>query len=445
MTNYLDAENAVVGSILIDPRCLPDVSQILSPEDFGSEVNKALYRAALELSAKGQAVDPVLIRRETEKAGNAVPEQYILQLMDSTPTAANAKEYAELTRENAIRRGVLELATRTQTEANEGGDPHELLAQLLTEADALEREGVNNLVFDPVEQALEWMEHRDRIDSGVNKVFLKTGFRSLDNILGGLIKGGSHIVAARPGNGKTTLAINIAENIAKNGHPVLYVSLEMDEKQIYAKRIAKESGLDSRKVMSAKLTEKEYKQHAFAVDTLMARPLYINRKPNASVDDIAIMARKIKGLEMVVIDYIGITDPDKSTAKSSRYEQITVTSRKIKLLARKMDIPVLVLCQINREIEKRHDKRPTMADLRDSGAIEQDADTITFLHQKEYFGRKQDLDQHVPLEVECTVAKNRHGPTGECKFAFFPATSRFLTSDSAPRTGAREAIQNGVV
>lgn len=445
MTNFLDAENAVVGSILIDPRCLPDVSQILSPEDFGAEVNKAIYRAALELSAKGQAVDPVLIRRETEKAGNAVPEQYILQLMDSTPTAANAKEYAELTRENAIRRGVLELATRTQTEANEGGDPHELLAQLLTEAGALEREGTNKTLLGPMELALRWYEHRDRVDSGKSAAFVPTGYRDLDLILGGgLIASGMHVLAARPGMGKTTFALNIADRAARRVGPVLFVSLEMDDEQITAKRLARECGIQgSRLLMSSELTEGENQKMADASDRLLMHQLYVNAKPSATVAEIAAMARQVHGLKLIVIDYMGKIAWRKDSGKFSLYEATTQNSADVKTLARTFKVPVLVLCQINRESEKRSDKRPNLADLRDTGAIEQDADTVTFLYRQDYYGNKADRDPYMPEETECIVAKNRHAGTGECKLLFYPATSKFVTASSDPRVGARKALETG--
>lgn len=445
MTNYLDAENAVVGSILIDPRCLPDVSQILSPEDFGAEVNKAIYRAALELSAKGQAVDPVFIRRETEKAGNAVPEQYILQLMDSTPTAANAKEYAELTRENAIRRGVAELVTRIQTDANEGGDPHELLAQLLTEAGALEREGTNKTLLSPLDLALRWYDHREKVESGKSAAFVPTGYRDLDLILGGgLIASGMHVLAARPGMGKTTFALNIADRAARRVGPVLFVSLEMDDEQITAKRLARECGLQgSRLLMSSELTEEENQKMADASDRLLMHQLYVNAKPSATVAEIAAMARQVNRLKLIVIDYMGKIAWRKDSGKFNLYEATTQNSADVKTLARTFKVPVLVLCQINRESEKRSDKRPNLADLRDTGAIEQDADTVTFLYRQDYYGNRADRNPYMPEETECIVAKNRHAGTGECKMLFYPATSKFVTASSDPRTGARKAMETG--
>lgn len=447
MTNYLDAENAVVGSILIDPRCLPDVTQILSPQDFGTEVNRAIYQAALALSTQGQAIDPVLICRETERAGNAVPAQYILQLMDTTPTAANAKEYAELTRENAIRRGVAELATRIQTGANEGEDPHELLAQLLTEANALEKEGTNKTLLSPIDLALRWYDHREKVESGKSAAFVPTGYRDLDLILGGgLIASGMHVLAARPGMGKTTFALNIADRAAKRVGPVLFVSLEMDDEQITAKRLARECGIQSSKLlMSGELTEEEAKKMADANDRLIMHQLYVNAKPSATVAEIAGMARQVNNLKLIVIDYMGKIAWKKDSGKFSLYEATTQNSADVKTLARTLRVPVLVLCQINRESEKRQDKRPNLADLRDTGAIEQDADTVTFLYRQDYYGNKADRDPYMPEETECIVAKNRHAGTGECKLLFYPTTSKFVTASSDPRAAARKAMETGQV
>lgn len=443
MINHVEAEQAVIGSILIDSRCLTEVSEKLAPENFSMELNRAMYEAALALMVNGRAIDPVTILEEAKRNGVDVPRNYAINLMDTTPTAANVTEYISIVKRNALARGVDGLLSYIKTGLNEYTDPGELLGEMIAQASALEQEGTNKLILSPVELAMRWMDHRMTVDSGGNKVFIKTKLRSLDNITEGLIKGGTHIIAARPGNGKTTLALNIADNIAKEGHPVLYVSLEMDDKQIMAKRVAREAGINSKKLIAKELSEKENEKNAAAIDSLMKRPLHINYKPNASMSDIAIMARQVKGLELIVIDYIGITDPDKNSKNLNRVEQISTISRQIKNLARRLDIPIIALCQLNREVEKRQDKRPTMADLRDSGAIEQDADTITFLYRKEYYGNMEDLADYEPLEVEVIVAKNRHGPTGQCKFAFFPALSRFMTADSSPRAGAKEALTYG--
>lgn len=442
--NYLDAEQAVMGSILIDPRCLRDVQEILSVEDIGSEANKAIYRAALLLDMRGEAIDPVIIRSETEQMGCAVPAQYLLELMDSTPTAANVREYAKLTRENALRRGVATLVTGIQNRANEQDDPHDMLADLADGIRRLEQDGMNKGLLTPMDLASRWMDHRIKVDSGQNAAFVPTGFRDLDYILGGgLIASGMHVLAARPGMGKTTFALNIADRVAQRVGPVLFVSLEMDDEQITAKRLARESGIPGSKLLMSALTDEENAKMAQAMEKTAKTPLHVNAKPSATVAEIAALARQIRGLKLIVIDYLGKVARSKESTRASLYESMTQNSADVKTLARTFKVPVLVLSQINREAEKRNDKRPNLSDLRDTGAIEQDADTVTFLYRPEYYGNPADKDPYMPDETDCIVAKNRHAGVGECKLAFFPATSKFTGTNSDPRSGYRKAMETG--
>ena len=441
--DYQEAEQAVVGSILIDPRVLPDVMAGLTPADFGFEVNRAIYQAALNLHTAGKSIDPVLILDETRRMGSEVPREYMLQLMDVTPTAANVKEYIPIVREQALRRGVAALVTEVQTRANAGDDPHKLLADLLTGGNALEQEGETRALLSPFEMAMRWMDHRLKLEEGKSAAFVPTGYRDLDLILGGgLIASGMHVLAARPGMGKTTFALNIADRVAKNVGPVLFISLEMDDEQITAKRIARESGISGSKLlMSANLTDEDARKMTDANDRLLMLPLYVNAKPSATVAEIAAWARQVPGLKLIVIDYMGKISRGKGQERASLYESITQTSADVKTLARTFKVPVLVLSQINRESEKRSDKRPNLSDLRDTGAIEQDADTVTFLYRPEYYGNPLTRDPSQPEETECTVAKNRHAGVGTCKLAMYAAVSKFVTANADPRAGARVAMQ----
>ena len=225
MTNQTHAEQAVVGAILIDPTCLRDVSRSLTPEDFGMEANRVLYEAALSLSAKGRAVDPVTIAAESQRMGAAIPQEYLLQLMDTTPTAANVMEYVPIVRKNALRRQIGALAAEVTEQANAGNDPQDILAELLSRAGGMEQEGTHKTLLSPMDLALRWFEHREKVESGKSAAFVPTGYRDLDLILGGgLIASGMHVLAARPGMGKTTFALNIADRVAKTVGPVLFVS-----------------------------------------------------------------------------------------------------------------------------------------------------------------------------------------------------------------------------
>lgn len=441
----IEAEQAVLGSIIIDQTCLPEVMSVLRAEDFGLEMHRAMFRAALSLHTMGQAVDPITVGEKTRADGVEVQNKYLLQLMDTTPTAANVMEYVPIVRRNALRRGVAELATGILKRANEGEDPQTLLTELLDQANALAQEGSHKTLLDPTELALRWMNHRERVESGKSAAFVPTGYRDLDTILGGgLIASGMHVLAARPGMGKTTFALNIADRVAAAGGPVLFVSLEMDDEQIYSKRLARECGIaGSKLLMKPDLTDEEQNKMAAALDKLLMRPLHVNAKPSATVAEIAAMARQVPGLRLIVIDYMGKIARSKDASRDSLYEAVTRNSADVKTLARTFRVPVLVLCQINRESEKRSDKRPNLADLRDTGAIEQDADTVIFLYRKDYYGNAAFRDPVMPDETECIIAKNRHAGTGECKLSFFPAASKFVTAASDPRSGYREAVRTG--
>ena len=445
MVEYNEAEQAVVGSILIDPRVLPDVMAGLTPDDFGFEINRAIYRAAIALHGAGNSIDPVLILNETRRAGEEVPREYLLQLMDVTPTAANVKEYIPIVRQQAVRRGVLALTTEMQSRANAGEEPEQLLAELQTRGNSLAQEGTDRALLGPFELGTRWMEHRLRLEEGKSAAFVPTGYRDLDMILGGgLIASGMHVLAARPGMGKTTFALNIADRVAKKVGPVLFVSLEMDDEQISAKRIARESGIPGSKLlMDANLPEDQMEHMAAANDRLLMVPLYVNAKPSATVAEIAAWARQVPDLKLIVIDYLGKITRSKEQSRASLYESVTQISADVKTLARTFKVPVLVLAQINRESEKRSDKRPGLADLRDTGAIEQDADTVTFLYRPEYYGDPLTRDPYQPEETECIVAKNRHAGTGECTLAMYAATSKFVTANAEPRAGARMAMKTG--
>lgn len=443
--DYQEAEQAVVGSILIDPRVLPDVMADLSPRDFGFEVNRVIYQAALNLHTVGKSIDPVLILDETRRMGSEVPRQYLLELMDITPTAANVKEYIPIVREQALRRGVAALVTEVQTRANAGEDPHKLLADLLTGGNALEQEGTDRALLGPFDLAMRWMDHRLKIEKNENFACVPTGYRDLDLILGGgLVAGGMHVLAARPGMGKTTFALNIADRVAKKVGPVLFVSLEMDDEQITAKRIARESGVTGNHLlMNNNLTDEDAKKMADANDRLLTVPLYVNAKPSATVAEIGAWARQVPNLALIVIDYIGLLESQRGHGYEDLRVQVTRNSLAIKMLARTLKKPILTLAQLNREVEKRANKRPNLSDLRESGSIEQDADTVTFLYRPEYYGDPLTRDPYQPEETECTVAKNRHAGVGTCKLAMYAAVSKFVTANADPRAGARVAMQTG--
>lgn len=404
--NPLDAENAVVGSILVDARCLSEVRELLRPEDFALATNQELYRAALTLERQGTPIDPVTIREAVAKAGTEISGQYILDLMSITPTAANAGEYAKITRDASLRRQISALAKTAQEMADTPADPADILRDLSRGVEQLQQEGTTNDLLSPEEQVLRFMAHRDKLESGKGPAFVPTGLRDIDELLGGgLLKSGLYFLAARPGMGKTTTALCIADRVASRGSPVLFVSLEMDDEQISAKRFARISDINGTRIlMQPGLTAREYEKIAQAGETVRKTPLYLNNRATATVAQIEDMARKIPGLALIVIDYFGKILPEAQKRWASRVEYTTEICGAVKNLARKFKIPILMLAQLNRDVEARNSPRPILRDLRETGAAEQDADGVMFLYEDE--------ETH---EIMCDLAKNRHGATGEIR------------------------------
>lgn len=437
----LDAEAAVVGSILIDDRCLPVVEQLLRPEDLALEVNRAIYRAALALRRENRPIDPVLIQEEAGRQGTKLETAYLLELMDTTPTAQNVEAYAKITRQHSLRRALDKLCDDAKAAAA-GGDPGEVLAGLARDAAELQREGVTDELIRPDEAMLSFYAHRDEIDKGGSAGYVSTGYRDIDLMLGGgMLSSGMYILAARPGIGKTTLALNIADRVAERTGPVLFISLEMDVEQLVAKRVARLSGIPANRLLMGRLSEPEYAKVMDAAGKLEKIPLYINRRPGATVEQIEAMARRVQGLALVVVDYVGKIIPSANSYRNSdRYNYMTEISGALKTMARALRLPVLALCQLNRANEGRRDKRPQLSDLRDTGALEQDADGVIFLYREAYYD-PDGRPAYAPEPIQIILDKNRHGATGTCELAFSMAVSKFTAMSNDPRDAARRYYQ----
>jgi len=427
----LEAEQAVIGSILIDSRCLEAVTRLLRPQDFAAETNREIYQVILAMDRAEQRVDPVTVLEGMKRAGCYVENTsrgYMLQLMDTTPTAANVEEYAKIVREASLSRGATAISAYIADEIAKHAKPQEVLLEAAHRLEQLQKEGVEDVLLEPDGAVLAFYDHRERIYQDGDSAYVRTGYQDLDRQLGGgMLNSGMYVLAARPGMGKTTLAINIADRLARNRKPVLIVSLEMDPEQIEAKRIARETGIPANRLLMDALTEKEEESVAHAVDVLRTLPVYFNRRDTVTVAQIEMMARRVKGLALIVIDYIGKILPE--TRSSDRYDYMTEISGAIKNLARRFRVPVLVLCQLNRAVEARKSPMPVLSDLRDTGAIEQDADGVIFLFRREYYSV---ADKRTMADLQVSVAKNRHGPVGDCMMTFDLETSKMITSRREP-------------
>lgn len=435
----LGAEQALIGSVLIAPECLEEAAGLAGPADFSVEVNGGIFSAALSLLAEGARVDAVTILtrcRARGMDGDGKLAGYFRELMDLTPTAANAGEYARLVKNAATLRAVRGVGLSLAQDAGDGADAAAVVSGAM---EALERLGDGArgaALLTPEAQVRRFLDYRDEIERDPLAAVVRTGYGSLDALLGGgMMREGLYIIGARPGMGKTTFALNLAENISRSGE-VLFVSLEMSDRQIMGRRLAREARLRSDKLMMQRLTDEEEAQLMAASRAVLARRIVIPDVPGATVGEIALWARSLKQLRAVVVDYIGLITPDKK--RPGRYDEMTDVSGALKRMARSLRVPVIALSQLNRANEARQNKRPQLSDLRDTGAIEQDADAVIFLHREDYYdGAAEGKPQDAQQLMELIVAKNRHGNTGTRRMAWDGAQGRVTGLATTEPTGGR--------
>lgn len=421
----LDAELAVLGSVLIDPRVFPEVREALRAEDFASTLNQEIYRAAAALDSAGKTIDPVTILEACRKAGALQGNegtQYLMQLMEITPTAANVSAYIKLTREASMRRQLQEIARNIETESISHTSPREIIAAAQKALQGIESNERASETIGFQDALADFLNLQLDIQNGVS-LFTRTEYKSIDRILGGLILGGFYILAGRPGMGKTTLGLNIVKRLAERGLKVLVVSLEMSKEEITAKLVALESGLSSQRLLG-KLDQNETDKMVDSVTKIRELPIMITKSPYAMVSDIRNIARGIPNLDIIVVDYVQLIMQENK--KASKQEGMSQVSRDLKLVARELNIPVLGLSQLNRDVTGRTDKHPTIADLRDTGSWEQDADGIILLHRPDYYDQNYKRDGIAPVILEVDIAKNRHGPIGKVVLDYYMANGRIL-------------------
>ena len=409
------ASQSVAGSILCDAACLPAVRPLVSRDDFTLAAERAIFEAACRLEDEGKPADVVTILEDARRHGSDVSDQYAAELLQVTPTAAHAAEYARQVHEEAVRR---RLTAVGETLMEDAQDQQKTTAGVIAATmQALENaDTAPQMTMLTTSDALTgFLDYRERLDAG-QAVTVSTGYPGLDKLLGGgMLNQGLYILAARPGCGKTTLGLKLAEQAAKSG-ACLFFSLEMSSEQITARRISAESGLSIGQLMTGQsLSDDEQAKLANAASVLSTHDFRLNRAPGASVADIAQAAHLTKNLRLVVVDYLGLVRSDE---RLSIYERVTKNSAALKALARSLNVPVLCLCQLNRAAEQRADKTPSMADLRDSGAIEQDADAIILLHRPAMY-EPGEVKSWEAQTLTAIVAKNRHGNIGKLDFDFW--------------------------
>ncbi len=427
-----EAERAVLGSILAKPSILQAVTEFIQPEDFYVEAHARIFETMLELNAQGQPVDQVTLRERLRDKGllEAVGgDEYLLQLTDVLPAVEHAVPYARLVHEKAVVRRTMAVC---QSIAARGYGDYGTLGEFLDQAEKELFEVTSHRGgqrYELVKQVLSRVvQHlRDVQGRGEDITGLPTGFSRLDQLTTGLHPGELVIVAGRPGMGKTAFALNVAVNACqRSGRPVLIFSLEMAKEELVRRIVASEGRIDGIKLRTGKVSRQDWARLLDAAGKMDQMPLAIDDTPGISVLEIRAKARRYKAehkdLGLIVVDYLQLAKS--GSRNETREQEISEISRSLKGLAKELSVPVIALSQLNRGVESRSvkDKRPQLSDLRESGAIEQDADTILFVYREEVYRRD---DESVRGIAEIIIGKQRAGPTGTVRVRFFPEYTRF--------------------
>ena len=434
MPHSPEAEQAVLGSMLIDAECVKDVMDQLRPEDFYLRANREIFETIYSMFVYSKPIDGVTVAGEMEKNGlyNDNTRSYLLQLMEITPTSANVMEYVKIVRDKALMRAVATAAGDITAMVQEGtGSAGDLLEAAEQKIYAIRR-GRNAQSMVTIGVVLQDVMERlaELTAAGGEKVpGLSTGFSAVDSKINGLNDSDLLLLAARPGMGKTSMALNVALSAAKeSGKTVAIFSLEMSREQLVTRLIATEGLVENTRLVTGNLRESDWVKIAEAASALSRTDIRIDDNPMLTVADMNAKCRRLDNLGLVVIDYLQLMTSagGKGYSGENRQQAVSDISRMLKIMAKELQVPVLCLSQLSRANEKREDKRPMLSDLRESGAIEQDADIVMFLYRDDYYNE----DSEKRNIAECIIAKNRHGETGKVLLRWMPEYTAFGTLES---------------
>ncbi|MDQ0163708.1 replicative DNA helicase [Bacillus alveayuensis] len=426
----IEAEQAVLGAIFLEPSALTLASEILIPEDFYRAAHQKIFNSMLKLADKGEPVDLVTVTKELadakilEEVGGV---SYLSDLANSVPTAANIEYYAKIVEEKSILRRLIRTATNI---AQEGYNREDDVDGLLDEAERNIMEVAqrkNTGSFQNIKDILvktydniEMLHHRKGEITGI-----PTGFTELDRMTAGFQRNDFIIVAARPSVGKTAFALNIAQNVAtKTDENVAIFSLEMGADQLVMRMLCAEGNINAQNLRTGNLTPEDWGKLTMAMGSLSNAGIYIDDTPGIKVSEIRAKCRRLKqerGLGLVLIDYLQLIQGS-GRNRENRQQEVSEISRSLKALARELEVPVIALSQLSRGVEQRQDKRPMMSDIRESGSIEQDADIVAFLYRDDYYDKETE-NKNI---IEIIIAKQRNGPVGTVQLAFVKEYNKFV-------------------
>ena len=438
----LEAEQSVLGSILIDPESIGEIATVISTKDFYLEQHQEIYTAMQRLFLQNKDIDAIMLAEELVREGvyeEGKSKEYIRTLADVVPSASNAKEYARIVKDKSLLRSLIGVCNDISESAYAAQDDVTFIL-----------DNAGGLIFSLTqnEQQTDFTHIRDVIvetyshlkalsENAEETKGVETGFSALDNVLVGMGKGDLVLIGARPGMGKTSFALNIASNVArKTGKEVCIFSLEMSKQQLVLRMLSSEAMVESGKLRSGTLSKEDWDKLARASEYLAACDIYIDDTSGITVTGMKSKLRKKKNLGLVVVDYLQLMQSDKKI--DNRVLEVGDISRNMKLMAKDLGVPVICCAQLSRGPEGRTSKKPMLSDLRDSGAIEQDADAVLFLYREMYYDDgtgKTQADENV---AEVIVAKNRHGSTDNgIKMGWYGQFTKFTTID--PRENSAES------
>ena len=429
MPSSAETEQAVIGSILMDKDEMMNVADILVPDDFYQSEYRMIYQAMVQINSEGRPVDLVTVHEQL-KSMNVPPEvsslDFMIEVVNSVATSANAKHYAKIVKEKSLLRKVIKVNETIMEECYAG---HESADAILEETEKqlfklLQSRGAEDItpIKDVVMEAINRIEAASKQSGSVTGV--PTGFTDLDYRTAGLQPSDMILIAARPSMGKTAFALNLAAHAACKKHITTAIfSLEMSKVQLVNRFLSMESSVSAQNLRTGNLSETEWEKLVEGASIIGNSGLVIDDTPGISISDLRSKCRKIKlehdDLGLIIIDYIQLMTSN--TRSESRQQEVSEISRSLKALARELNVPVVALSQLSRAVEQRPDHRPMLSDLRESGAIEQDADVVMFLYRDEYY--KKDTDK--PGVAEVIIAKQRNGPVGTVELAWIGDTQRF--------------------
>ena len=423
------AEQAVIGSMLIDPRCVPEVLEKLKADEFYLPLNRSIYETIYAMFSYAQAIDPVTVLDQMKVRGVYQDncEEYLAEIMRVTPTAANVLEYASIVRDRALLRRLGETADEINKMVYEGSGEADTMLEAAERRIYALRQGrsIGGLV--PVSSVVQTVFDNLSEASASGKAIpgLSTGLADLDRVTLGLNRSELILIAARPGMGKTSIALNMALHAALNERQTVAIfSLEMSREQLVMRLLSRAALVPSQSLLTGQLTDQQWRELTTAAQALSATDIRIDDNPTLTVSDMNAQCRRVPNLGLVVVDYLQLMQSagsGHSWSNESRTQAVSDISRMLKIMAKELNVPVICLSQLSRANESRQDKRPMLSDLRESGAIEQDADVVIGLYRDGYYNKESEN----PNLAEAIILKNRKGQTGTVELLWLPEYTSF--------------------